>query len=218
MDEDDPSQLMKMNVLIVSDGAGAINENRTKFVVAISLGIAAVDMGWLLECQKKKKFVSTKPFEITNADVSFPISQSYERQRDAQASGGLLKDRIVCVSEGVAGKRGIPALELLHILIKNTGAAIADGGSSLLKLVKAKQNASSVIIIANESDSLAPFASVVSKGAVVLTGKAFMDGIKFQSFEPAARTSIGAAATSIRPPNESVERSRESDHQAKFNV
>jgi hypothetical protein len=177
--------LEKMNLLIVSHADG-IKENRTKFVAAICLGKPIVKLDWLDECKDKGQFVSTKPFEIRDADVSFSITKSFENQKNSQKDGGVLTGRFVYVSAGVLGISGIPSKTPFGMLIRAAGATVSTL-TSLRKRIKDEKRESKVIIVTNDVEGL-PIDikkySNLSSGTIVMSGANLMDVLKLQSLEP----------------------------------
>jgi hypothetical protein len=177
--------LEKMNLLIVSHADG-IKENRTKFVAAICLGKPIVKLDWLDECKDKGQFVSTKPFEIRDADVSFSITKSFENQKNSQKDGGVLTGRFVYVSAGVLGISGIPSKTPFGMLICAAGATVSTL-TSLRKRIKDEKRESKVIIVTNDVEGL-PIDikkySNLSSGTIVMSGANLMDVLKLQSLEP----------------------------------
>ena len=181
------STLEQMNVLVVSPADG-IKENRTKFVAAICLGKPIVKLDWLNECKDKGQFVSTKPFEIRDPDVSFCITKSYENQKNSQKDGGVLTGYFVYTDAGVSGRNGIPSKTAFGMLIRAAGGTVATLNSlrKRIKESKDKGHELKVIIITNAVKGLhidVKEHSDLSSGTIVMNGANLMDVLKLQSLE-----------------------------------
>ena len=179
------STLEQMNLLVVSHTDG-IKENQTKFVAAICLGKRIVKLDWLNECKDKGQFVSTKPFEIRDPDVSFCITKSYENQKNSQKDGGVLTGYFVYTSAGVLGMSGIPSKKAFGMLIRAADGTVATL-TSLRKHIKDKGRELKVIIITNGVKGLpidVKEYSNLSSGTIVMNGANLMEVLKLQSLEP----------------------------------
>ena len=168
-----------MTVLIVSDGINPISANRPKLVVAVCLWIIPVQVQWLIESKASNCFLPTEPYHVKDNEVGFPLSKSIQLQSDAKQTGGVLFGKSILLSSGVANRDGLPAKIVFQFLAKVSGASLLKTQAQLVKLP-----APSVIIIAN-GDVLLPskVLTMSNQGAVVMTGKAFMQALKLQQFQ-----------------------------------
>ncbi len=175
----DDHDIHLMTVLIVSDGINPISANRPKLVVAVCLGIIPVRIQWLIESKASNCFLPTEPYHVKDDEVGFLLSKSIQLQSDAKQTGGVLFGKAILLSSGDANRDGLPAKIVFQFLAKVSGASLLKTQAQLVKLP-----APSVIIIAND-DVLLPskVLTMSNQGAVVMTGKAFMQALKLQQFQ-----------------------------------